>query len=227
MTDHFSRCFDIHSFEMLNHLDYHILRPALNFYLNRNPASRHSGVFFDAGTNAGSFVKVLKDEGITQNIHCFEPHPFLAQKVRSVYPHVRMNPICLNSKNEKVIINIPEHSVGISSMINRPVFDNLLKGGQKVVKYEVDSLTLDTYCLANGIDRIDFIKIDVEGAEKLIFDGATKMLSEHRIKAGIFEAGQTSIDAGTSTEELISLITKYGYKINTSYSKSDFVFYIE
>ena len=68
---------------------------------------------------------------------------------------------------------------------------------------------------------------ELEGAEKLVFDGARRMLGEKRIKAGIFEIGQTLVDAGTSSEEVISLIEGYGYKTNRSFSENDVVFYLE
>ena len=44
------------------------------------------------------------------------------------------------------------------------------------------SQTLDSYCELNNISQIDFIEIDVEGAEKYIFDGATKLLENKKNK---------------------------------------------
>ena len=43
------------------------------------------------------------------------------------------------------------------------------------------SLTIDDYCIQNKIDKIDMLKVDVEGAELELLEGANNMLNEHRI----------------------------------------------
>ena len=90
---HFSQCFDKHNFEELNDIDVNTLYNAIMFYQNK--FSNINGVFFDIGSNAGSFVKVLQYCNIQSNIHCFEPHPVLHEKTKSVYPYIHMNNYCL------------------------------------------------------------------------------------------------------------------------------------
>jgi hypothetical protein len=101
------------------------------------------------------------------------------------------------------------------------VFDQL---NQDITVLNVKCQTLDSYCSEHGIQQIDFIKIDVEGAEKFVLEGAKDMLQSHRIKAGIFEVGETLSDAGTSTEEVCALLENYGYVINKEFSTHDYVF---
>ena len=217
-----NRCFEKHPFEELNSIDYNMLYTTVKLYLTKFPSTgKH--IFFDIGCNAGSFVRVLKDIGITQYIHCFEPHPVLSQKVIELYPHVIMNKFCIGSSNDNIDIHIPMHSVGLSSIINRPVFSKL---GQEIAVVNVKCQTIDAYCAEHNIDTIDFIKIDVEGAEKHVFMGASVMLAAKKIKSGIFEVGQTLIDAGTSAEELCTLLESYGYTIIKNISSSDYFFHI-
>ncbi len=47
--------------------------------------------------------------------------------------------------------------------------------------------TLDAYCSGNSLDRIEVIKIDVEGHEPEVLQGATRMLDERRIGVIIIE----------------------------------------
>ena len=42
--------------------------------------------------------------------------------------------------------------------------------------------TLDTYCERNGIERIDLLKIDTEGSEIAVLQGASRMLSSDAIR---------------------------------------------
>lgn len=134
-----------------------------------------------------------------------------------------MNEICLSNSKGEVGINFPLHSVGLSSMIDRPIFNNL---GTEVKKITVKSDTLDNYCNSNNINNIDFIKIDVEGAEKMIIEGAENMLKNKKIKAGIFEIGETLKDAGTSEEEIETILKNYGYNIVKNLSRNYWYFHI-
>ena len=216
----FTECYDKHDFKELNDLDVNMLYNVVEFC--RNKFTR-DGMFFDIGSNAGSFVKVLNDCNINNNIHCFEPHPVLHQNTKQVYPYVNMNNYCLGNIDGNIDIYIPQWSVGLSSVINRPVFSQL---GQQIYKLNVKCQKLDTYCNEQNITNINFVKIDVEGAEKFIFEGATELLKNKQIKCGIFEVGQTLYDANTHENEICEILLSYGYILNKTFSKSDYVFYL-
>ena len=220
------RCFEKHNFEELNNIDCDLLYNAIQFYnnkFNNNNIRNGVGIYFDVGCNAGSFIKILNHVGIKNNIHCFEPHPVISKTTKEYYPHIIMNNYCLGNKNENIDIYIPMWSVGLSSTINRPVFKTL---NQDITLYNVKCETIDTYCLKHNINEIDFIKIDVEGAEKMVIEGASGMLKNKKIKCGIFEIGETLKDAGTSDKEICEILENYGYTINKNISKNDYIFHI-
>lgn len=97
----FDNCFEKHSFEELNNTDCDMLHNCVNFYLEKfnvpNP------IIFDIGTNAGSFIKVLKNFNIN-NIHSFEPHPIISIKTKELYPYITMNNYCLGNINGMIDI---------------------------------------------------------------------------------------------------------------------------
>jgi len=210
-NDFFDKCFEKHDFTELNNMDYYMLNSTIQNFKKMN--KNISPVFFDVGCNAGSFVKVLSNNNFTTNIHCFEPHPKLSNIVIEKYSHVIMNKICLTDNIGNININIPLWSVGLSSIINRPVFNDLKSEGQDITILNVNTNTIDNYCNEKSINNIDFIKIDVEGAEKMVLDGAKNMLENNKIKVGIFEIGETLKDANTSEDEICNMLENYNYKI--------------
>ena len=216
------RCFEKHSFQELNDIDSNMLQNILLHFATFKKSLDTQSVFFDVGTNAGSFINAL-DFFAFPNVHCFEPHPILSAKTKEVYPYIKMNNFCLGNSNGTIDIYIPSMSVGLSSIVKRPVFDHL---NQNITKLNVKCQTLDSYCSEHTIQQIDFIKIDVEGAEKMVLEGAKELLQSHRIKAGVFEVGETLKDAGTSTEEVCRLLESYGYIIETTFSQNNYVFYL-
>ena len=134
------KCFEKHSFNELNNLDYDILHRAFNFYLNK--FNNKTSIIFDVGSNSGSFVNVLQNFNINNNIICFEPHPIISKKTKEVYPYINMNSYCLGNIDGNVDIYIPQWSVGLSSIINRPVFNQL---NQEIILLNVKCEKLDTY----------------------------------------------------------------------------------
>lgn len=54
------------------------------------------------------------------------------------------------------------------------------KGDDDLITIRVPTITLDEYVETNHLTNIGFIKIDVEGAEMMVFKGATKTLSANR-----------------------------------------------
>jgi FkbM family methyltransferase len=222
MTDFFKHCYEKHNFEELNNLDLEVFYKVLNFYFQRFHNDKDS-VFIDVGSNSGSFIKQLFYCSIKENIHCFEPHPVLSKTTQEKYPYVRMNNYCLGNNDDTITVYFPIHSVGLSSIINRPVFAKL---NQEILPYNVKCIKLDTYCELNNIDEISFLKIDVEGGEKTIFEGAMNLLKNHKIKCGMFEIGPTLTDAGTNEAEIVKILNDYGYQLNTTLDNNNYVFYL-
>jgi hypothetical protein len=67
--------------------------------------------------------------------------------------------------------------------------------------------TLDSYCAFEGIQKIDFLKIDAEGHDLEVLKGASTMLAEGRITYVQFEFGGANIDSRTFLRDFVTLLT--------------------
>ena len=77
----------------------------------------------------------------------------------------------------------------------------------------VQQETLDEFCVSHAISKIDFIKIDTEGAEWKVLNGARNLLKNHQVKAIQFEYGGCYVDAKTTLKQVVELLKDNKYVI--------------
>lgn len=77
---------------------------------------------------------------------------------------------------------------------------------QHATKITVQQKTVDTWARENDIQRLDFIKMDIQGAELDLLQGASETIN--RFKPTIF------LEAHDHKEQIFDLLSGYGYKIN-------------
>lgn len=79
------------------------------------------------------------------------------------------------------------------------------------IPLSVASTTLDRYCQQQGIQQINFVKIDVEGAEYSVLLGARNLLKRSSIDYILFEYGGTWNVAKTTLEAAFKYLQTYRY----------------
>ena len=101
------------------------------------------------------------------------------------------------------------HSLG------RPKLEDPYRKGQiaePVAQVEVAAVTLDEYCAANGVESIDLLKIDVEGAELDVLQGAQRLLEDRRVGSILFEVSLPQIESlGHDAHEIFASLDGHGY----------------
>ncbi len=141
-----------------------------------------SSVFFDVGANIGCIsLPVAKLTGA--KIYAFEPSDsvfdFLKENVQqNNISSIVLNKVAVHSiHNMKLDFFATDQKYGGSSLL--PVYNQ--------DSYEVQSVSLDEYCKERNINKIDVLKIDVQGHEAEVLKGSQSLLKEKKIKAIIFE----------------------------------------
>lgn len=198
--------------------DYVILWSFMHGYAS-DPAVRLSrqllqpgDVAFDIGANTGLWsLGAARRVGQPGQVHAFEPVPDNHQRFLS---NLRLN----------AISNIMLQRLGLSDKAGTATFYAASNGnsgmGSLAPQQGVDQAieialtTLDNYCREQGIERIDWMKIDVEGAELLALRGGAAVLSREHAPALMFEVDDSSAAAfGSSGAAVKSLLRDYGYQI--------------
>ena len=62
-----------------------------------------------------------------------------------------------------------------------PLDASLIAGFRKdCVAIDIETMSADTFAQENGLERIDLMKVDTEGAESLVLEGSRRILTDHR-----------------------------------------------
>ena len=76
-------------------------------------------------------------------------------------------------------------------------------------------MSLDGYCTEHGIERIDLLKLDVEGAELETLEGAAQLLVDGRIRCVLFEVSRAMVEGmGHEPAEIFQLLRGVGLAIH-------------
>ncbi len=176
-------------------------------------------ILFDIGANVGVWTVALASAHPHAHVYAFEPDPptfRLLQNNVSLnrLENVTAEQLAISDSNGIVEFQVTEKD----SIFNRlqPAVasaEDLHRGrftGGRVLK--VESISLDDLCHDKGIDRIGFLKLDVEGAEVSALKGAQRLLRNKAIDLIWIEVEPDNLrEMGTSLDELVSLVGRVGY----------------
>jgi FkbM family methyltransferase len=136
---------------------------------------RPDDICFDVGANLGYYT-VLMAKAVPQGkVYAFEPDPFCHALLQL---NIRINRL------ENVVVNCLAlgERPGTSSFFRctDSAFNSFKDTARKAVSsvIEVPVTTLDEFVAANDVPRVDFVKVDVEGAEGLVLAGAKRLLQD-------------------------------------------------
>lgn len=161
---------------------------------------RNGDVFFDLGANIGTMSIPVATGGAT--VHAFELLHENATLLAAATEHNRLQNVSIVVGavwNESTCLPIAGHSA----------WGNVVSSSRTWSA----AISLDDYLAKRNIGRVDFLKIDVEGAEKQALLGAARLIQRHQpdivFESNVLTCGQV----GYSHRELTALLAGFGYRV--------------
>jgi FkbM family methyltransferase len=179
-------------------------------------------VAFDVGANIGDYSIILSRlVGATGSVHTFEPASSTFAKLKerlkqSKCHNVQAHQKATYSDNIPIVFNEFPEDFSVWNSIGRPEMLNPNGSGEYVpiVNSEiVEGITLDSFCKDHGIEKIGYLKIDVEGAESDTLEGMTDLLKNQKVDYIQFEISQKMLEGLDRTAGLtFNILRKHGYE---------------
>lgn len=161
--------------------------------------------FIDVGANKGQFLYLAERILPSSQIWAFEPLPWFARKLRSLFPGVRVFNLALSDKKSKATIyvpapnGVPDDSLASLAKPAAGSFDT----------YEVSVTTLDEVVEQNHLGKSCFLKIDVEGHEFAVLQGGAHFIRT-QVQLMLVEIEERH-HAGKKLSEMISSVEEMGF----------------
>lgn len=170
------------------------------------------GVLVDVGANYGYYTCLFASLNPRNVVHAFEPSPANLDALR--------HNVAKNGLAENVVINAMAlgREKGSFSFELHNEYGQSGWGGlslkESACSIRVETVTLDEYALEKGLAFINVLKIDTEGADTWVLEGASGLLQQKKIGHIFFEENTGRMQQlGIEPNKAILLLKQRGYSV--------------
>ena len=170
-------------------------------------------IVFDVGANTGIYSLAALSAQRDANVHAFEPTPEIAAHLRETaalngLDHLFIHEAAVLGKKGQAVLRRFRGETGTNEGMNFISTEFNGPGAE-----HVQAICLDQFCLDHGINRIDLLKIDVQGHEHSVLRGAENLLRDGRITTIFMELNWAKDSRSVCpASESIDILEKTGYK---------------
>jgi FkbM family methyltransferase len=180
------------------------IRRSLLGYIAKH-AFKEGEVALDCGAEAGEFaIYAAKAVGPSGRVVIFEPDPLSVEIIKKN--------IALNGLSNVTLIN-----KGVWNSDAALLYDDKTKMLAENGSVKVSVVSIDNEMRRLGIEKVDFIKMDVEGAEVEAIKGSAGMIKKCRPDLAI--ASYHDIGGRQSRYELEDILAGMGYSVQTGHPR--------
>ena len=172
---------------------------------------------FDVGAHYGETALIYKEVFSDARIYSFEPFGESVEKFlenTKSYPQIKLFRSAFSNRSGESIF-YSNSSDATNSLLNSNRTNSWIdKDTRNNSAITVQTDTIDNFCEHNKIDHIDILKLDVQGAELLVLEGAERMLSSNKIDMIFSEVEFIEIYENQALfHNVTGFLAKYGYKL--------------
>ncbi|MBP0034491.1 MAG: FkbM family methyltransferase, partial [Roseofilum sp. Belize BBD 4] len=180
---------------------------------------------FDVGANLGDYSILLSQlVGASGKVYTFEPTSTVFAKLKDRLKSKDLNNTnnveifqkAVFSENKEIEFHEFPEDYSVWNSIGTPQMPNPENPQENIPisKTEiVEAISLDSFCKTEEIKIIDYLKIDVEGAESDVLLGSINLLKEKKIKFIQFEISQKMLEGlNRKAGDTFKILIENGYE---------------
>lgn len=181
-------------------------------FIKQHVSKMKCGVIIDVGANVGAYSKSIRNANRTVQIHAFEPHPKtylkLTKNVASL--NVGTYNVAVGSGAGKLqLFDYADEDGSSHASLYRDVIEHIHK--EQSTKHEVEVISLDSFVVDHGIERVALLKIDTEGHELEVLKGFLRFIKTNQVELIQFEFNEMNIVSKVSFRDFWELLPNYDF----------------
>lgn len=175
-------------------------------------------IIIDVGANVGEMTLLLRRCLPDSEILSFEPNPASFQTLveNTAQANIRHFNFGLGrTQEEKVLYSYRNNQRSGHASLYKNVFEFYQAYGvqeaEDLLEIKIKLRSLDEFCETSNIERIDFLKIDVEGNEFNVLEGARSLLSRGAISLIQFEFNDCNVLSRVFLRDFYRILTNFQF----------------
>jgi FkbM family methyltransferase len=175
-------------------------------------------VVLEVGANIGEVVERYRALFPAAVIHAFEPFPDVHRQLADRFAadprvHAHQRAVTNSAGTRRFYVN--DLDVTNSLLPLDPATADWHVGSTRSERtIEVPAVTLDQFCAAEGLTRIDLLKMDIQGGEAMALEGAAGLLARKAVRLIYLEVLFAPLYEGQgSFFDVAAIFHRHGYKL--------------
>ncbi len=173
---------------------------------------RPDDLCLDVGGNLGYFSLLMARTASEGSVHVFEPIPLNAALIETNAQLNDIDNIVVNRCGVSDQVGETEFSVAVDSAYSSMHASRTMAESRRIaIRLE----TIDAYCSKHALSKVDIVKVDVEGAEALVIEGATDLFTDkgRRPRLVMLELYDSNLAPfGSSVLAIVKRMQEFGYQ---------------
>jgi FkbM family methyltransferase len=175
-------------------------------------------VVFDVGANQGDTVAQYRALFPSSTIYAFEPFDTVFARLAARFssePQVRpQHTAVTNGTGARELFVNDAHQTNSLLSLNDKELDRAMASNENLGRtITVPAITLDAFCAREGIDRIDVLKMDIQGGEGMALEGAASLLSRQSVRLLYLEVLFAELYKGQAYFcDIARILDRHGYQ---------------
>lgn len=193
----------------INFPGQHGLDVAEERFLRSVAPSLRGGVLLDVGANMGRYASYLRELVPDATIYAFEPHPATFARMSARLSSLRVQAVRQAMSDQAGVTQLFDFETrdgSTQASLSREAVEIFSSG---VVGHAVTSTTLDGFLDAEGIREVAFLKVDTEGFDLKVLQGAARAIREKRIRLLQFEFIPANIATHVTMRDFFEALPGY------------------